>query len=73
MRSVYGYYRYSVERFSYVYDIHHRIIREYFKDKPYNLLELNIVNGNGWEKLCSFLGLEIPQTEFPFVKFKKQL
>lgn len=30
-----------------------------------NLLVLDICGGEGWEKLCPFLGKEIPQIEFP--------
>lgn len=71
--SLYGCYTYSEERLSYAYDVHHRNVREYFNDKPNNLLELNILNGDGWDKLCHFLGYQIPDIDFPHVEHKKEL
>jgi hypothetical protein len=71
--AVYGCQRYSFDRLSYVYDLHYRNVLEYFRNKKDSLLIIDINNGDGWEKLCPFLGLEIPQIEFPFVKFKKQM
>ena len=40
-------------------------ILNYFKDRPEQLLVMNICNGEGWEKLCPFLDLSIPQIPFP--------
>jgi len=40
-------------------------IREYFKDKPNSFLEIDICGGDGWTKLCNFLGKEIPNVPFP--------
>lgn len=42
-----------------------RNTKQYFKDKPENLLIINIPAGDGWEKLCPFLGVEIPDVPFP--------
>lgn len=48
------------------YHRHHADVRRYFKDRPNDLLEMNIVeHGDGWEKLCPFLGQEIPTQAFP--------
>ena len=44
---------------------HHADVRRYFADRPDDLLEMNIVAGEGWEKLCPFLGLPIPDAPFP--------
>jgi 3'-phosphoadenosine 5'-phosphosulfate (PAPS) 3'-phosphatase len=38
---------------------------EYFKDRPGDLLVLNVTAGEGWEKLCPFLGRSIPEVPFP--------
>ena len=46
------------------YNKHNKEVREYFKGKS-NFLELNIINGEGWEKLCPFLGYEIKNIKFP--------
>jgi len=41
-------------------------IKEYFKDRPNDLLVMDICKGEGWEKLCPFLGKPIPNKPFPF-------
>jgi hypothetical protein len=40
-------------------------IINYFKEKPNQLLILNIINGEGWKELCTFLKKEIPNFPFP--------
>ncbi len=62
---VYGTLKFNCERFAYVYDTHVRNVREYFKDRPGDLLVIDICGGEGWEKLCPFLGLPIPAAPFP--------
>lgn len=37
----------------------------YFKDRPSQLLVMNIIDGDGWEKLCNFLNKPIPNKPFP--------
>jgi hypothetical protein len=32
---------------------------------------MNITKGDGYEKLCPFLGVDIPETPFPNVDFKR--
>lgn len=41
-------------------------IKEHFAERPDDLLVMNICAGEGWEKLCPFLGLEIPKKRFPY-------
>ncbi len=43
-------------------------VRGYFRDRPGDLLELDICAGGGWEKLCPFLGLAVPDRPFPWSK-----
>lgn len=38
---------------------------EYFKNRPQDLLVINVVAGEGWEKLCPFLGQPVPENPFP--------
>ena len=40
-------------------------VKEYFKDRPNDLLVMNICKGEGWEVLCPFLNCEIPNMPFP--------
>jgi hypothetical protein len=47
------------------YERHNREVLEYFKDRSEQLLVLNITAGEGWTKLCPFLGERIPTIGFP--------
>jgi 3'-phosphoadenosine 5'-phosphosulfate (PAPS) 3'-phosphatase len=38
---------------------------EYFKDRPRDLLVINVTAGQGWDTLCPFLGKPIPDIPFP--------
>jgi hypothetical protein len=43
-------------------------VRGYFRDRPGDLLEMNICAGDGWERLCPFLQVAIPDCPFPWSK-----
>ncbi|MEM8619395.1 MAG: sulfotransferase, partial [Actinomycetota bacterium] len=43
----------------------HERVRTYFRNRPEDLLEIDISAGDGWEKLAPFLGRPIPDTDFP--------
>jgi hypothetical protein len=62
---VYGSHVFHKDRFSYVYDLHAKNVREYFAGRPNDLLVLNICGGDGWDPLCRFLGKPIPEAAFP--------
>lgn len=47
------------------YRMHNELIIRHFKDRPKDLLVLNIAEGEGWEKLCPFLEKRIPEKPFP--------
>jgi hypothetical protein len=49
------------------YERHNREVLDYFKDRPDDLLVMRIAEGDGWEKLCPFLGLNPPPCPFPHV------
>ncbi len=40
-------------------------VLDYFKDRTDDLLIINVSKGDGWEKLCPFLGKSIPDVPFP--------
>lgn len=42
-------------------------VRQWFADKPDQLLELSICQGDGWESLCEFLGYPVPDKPFPWL------
>ena len=62
---------FDAEKFSAAYHRHHADVRRYFADRPDDLLEMNIIEGDGWEKLCPFLGLPTPAVPFPHLNRRK--
>jgi len=48
-----------------VFSTHNREVLDYFRHRPEDLLILDFTKGDGWEKLCPFLGKEIPEVPFP--------
>jgi hypothetical protein len=61
--------RASLER---AYHDHHRRVLHHFSQRPGKLLRLRICDGEGWEKLCPFLGIDRPETPFPHSNRAKQ-
>lgn len=47
------------------YKRHYAEVLEYFKDRPSDLLIMDLEQGDGWEKLCAFLDHRIPYEKFP--------
>lgn len=47
------------------YNQHNREILEYFRDREDDLLVMRITEGEGWERLCAFLGKVVPPLPFP--------
>jgi Sulfotransferase domain len=47
------------------YQRHNSEVIEYFKDRGSDLLLLDITAGEGWAKLCPFLGERVPALDFP--------
>jgi hypothetical protein len=45
---------------------HHSRVSAYFTDRPNDLLVMNIVAGDGYPELCSFLGRPPPGEPFPW-------
>jgi hypothetical protein len=43
-------------RFREVYTAHNQAVRAYFANRPNDFLEMDIEKGDGWNKLCGFLG-----------------
>lgn len=56
--------RFDKELFISRYIAHNAAIRDYFSNRD-NLLIMNLAQGEGWEKLCSFLDLPVPDKPFP--------
>jgi hypothetical protein len=47
------------------YERHNREVLEYFRDRPSDLLVIDLPGDSGWEKLCNFLGHPVPDEPFP--------
>lgn len=48
---------------------YHDGVHEYFKDRPGDLMVMSVVEGDGWDKLCPFLGVPVPIGQpFPTVR-----
>ena len=62
---IFGIKVFTRQRYSYVYDLHLETVKNYFKGREKDLLILDICGGDEWEKLCSFLDVEIPDKNFP--------
>ena len=65
--NVYGTAEYDEAIFRRVYQEHHQRIREYFASRPWKLVEMDIIAGEGYEKLCPALGLPVLAEPFPHV------
>ncbi len=46
---------------------HEREVLEYFSERPNDLLVLDIMAGDGWAKLCPYLGRGTPNIPFPHI------
>ncbi|MDJ1176864.1 sulfotransferase family protein [Roseofilum capinflatum] len=53
------------QKFITAYYRYHEDVHRYFQNRPNDLLRLDITQGEGWEKLCPFLELPIPDVPFP--------
>ena len=62
----YGIYHFDATVFRSTYLQHDYCVKEYFKDRPEDLLIMRICDGDGWDKLCPFLGEKIPEYKFPW-------
>ena len=47
------------------YRRHNDEVQAYFRHRPEDFLVIDITAGEGWERLCGFLGLEEPDHPFP--------
>ena len=54
-------------RWGQVYDDHIADVKQTFRDRPDDLLIMDITAGDGWEQLCPFLGLAPRTGPFPLV------
>jgi len=49
------------------YRRHNADVLEYFRDRPTDLLVMDMDKGHGWKELCGFLNVPIPSERYPMV------
>jgi len=65
-RRLYGIIDFNPDLFAQAYDRHESRVLSYFMERPDDLLVLDICGGGaGWEVLCPFLGMPVPNISFP--------
>lgn len=71
---LYGTAAFSEERFSWVYDNHHKMVEDYFSGgREDDLLVMDFARGQGWDELCGFLGVQAPSQPFPHANPRSKL
>lgn len=60
---MYGSINFDNDHFRKVYTDHIDMVTKFFK--PEQLLIMDIQNGDGWEQLCQFINVDIPDVDFP--------
>ena len=67
MRMTYGHYRPTgrEQEFRSIYENHNEDVRRFFADYPGQLIEMCLDNGDGWQKLCQFIGEPVPSDPVP--------
>ena len=64
-RRIYGREDFDRTAFADAYSRHRDAVVAHFVGRDRDLLVIDICAGEGWEKLCPFLGFDIPPDEFP--------
>lgn len=64
-RAVYGHEFFDYKLYSEAYDKHDKDVKQYFKKRPNDFLELDIIGGDKPKKLFDFLGIQNYPEEFP--------
>ncbi len=62
---LYGTTIFDAEKFAAGYERFVSGVLRHFENRPHDLLVLDIAAGEGWEKLCPFLGRPVPDLPFP--------
>lgn len=60
--------KHNKENYIAQYEKRNSEIINYFKDRPENLLILNLEKGIGWNELCTFLNKRVPSVPYPRIR-----
>lgn len=69
----YGTTTFDAEAFRKAFHEHEAKVVGYFKNRPEDLLVLNVTKSAGWEPLCSFLNESVPGLPFPYANKAAEL
>ncbi|MGD1983773.1 MAG: sulfotransferase [Chromatiaceae bacterium] len=69
----YGQTTFERETFRKAFHEHEAKVRKHFKNRPDDLLVHNVTQSTGWEPLCEFLDLSVPDEPFPNVNKAQEL
>ena len=64
---LYGSVNFNAYTYEQGFHSYHELVDRLFKNRSNQLLYYPLVDGAGWEPLCEFLGLPVPEWEFPRV------
>lgn len=64
-REVYGRTKFDEQVMRERYRRHNAEVREYFRERPHDLLVMDMSSGAGWYELCGFLRKTIPSKPYP--------
>jgi hypothetical protein len=70
---LYGTTVFDSDTFRLAYHAHVDRVQSYFRDRPDDLLVLNVTTQAGWGPLCSFLGVAVPDMPFPNINKAAEL
>ena len=63
---IYGSFKFKKDKYLSAYKSHNESVINHFKNKNHKLLVVDLINEpNKWQKLCDFLGKDIPNVDFP--------
>jgi hypothetical protein len=71
--NMFGTIYFDLFRFIKVHFVHTQDVRNYFKGRSNDFLEIDITKGERWQELCRFLGKKVPDKPFPKVNTAKQV
>jgi len=64
-KALYGIDGFDRDRGKRAYRRHHEAVRDHFKNRPGDLLELDMTRGVEWDAICRFLQTPVPAAPFP--------
>lgn len=66
LQRIYGCARFDPKNFEKCLNSHAQEVDKYFSNRPNDFLKLSICDGEGWEHLCRFLKVPVPNCPFPW-------